>query len=346
MAAMPRFSGPLRRAARHVGLPPLAALLSLAASMSNVLPASAVEFVYARRIFPVISRSAGLVANAVPFSFLDPLLAAMPPFLVLDFWRRKWRWFFNAVSVLYLVFFFGWGLNYHRMPIESKLALDNRGVDAREVKILGETAARQLNRLWKEAHADSEAQNPAAVADRASGAVRRFLAPVDGLDWDSAKRVKRVILMEPWFRAAGIAGMFNPFGHEPILTEGLLEVEFPFSAAHELAHVRGYPDEGDANFIAFAALATSRDRLLQYSAWLALQMYLPKPEPLDAGPTEDISRIHLRVRHFEIPAVSATQSAALNTFLRANGVPEGIRSYNRLVAAAAAAQKKGIIPVE
>ena len=56
---------------------------------------------------------------------------------------------------------------------------------------------------------------------------------------------------------------------------------------------------------------------------------------LDAGPQNDVTRIYERIRRGEIHWVSNIQTFVLDTFLKANSVPEGVRSYSRIVVLAA-----------
>ena len=133
--------------------------------------------------------------------------------------------------------------------------------------------------------------------------------------------------MGPWFRIAGIQGMFNPIVHEPIVASGLLSFELPFVMSHELAHVRGYPDEGDANLAALLATVSSDDPRFQYSGWFHLWLYLRTPELdslLDDGPRLDLQLVSLRIETQQIRWVSNFQTAMLDLFLKANDVDEGV----------------------
>lgn len=49
---------------------------------------------------------------------------------------------------------------------------------------------------------------------------------------------------------------------------------YPYTAAHELSHLKGYIYEDEANFIAYVALAESDDPYLQYSAYLNVLDYI------------------------------------------------------------------------
>src|SRR5262249_38835403 len=100
-----------------------------------------------------------------------------------------------------------------------------------------------------------------------------------------------------YFHETSIAGMTNPFLLETLLAPDLLEVERPFVIAHEWAHLAGYADESEANFIAFLACRRA-DAAARYSAALAIIGYA-KPsrdtrEALALGPRIDIFAINQR----------------------------------------------------
>jgi hypothetical protein len=118
----------------------------------------------------------------------------------------------------------------------------------------------------------------------------------------------------------------------------VLDIERPFVIAHELAHVRGYPDEGDANLIAAFATIMSNSPAFQYSGWLSLWLYLRTRDLdmlLDAGPRADLQRIFERARSEQVQWINHFQTLMLDWFLKSNHVEQGVRSYSRIVLLAA-----------
>src|SRR5262249_23857238 len=120
-------------------------------------------------------------------------------------------------------------------------------------------AATQLNRLYGLSRERQNYYDHLGTQAESARRVRRVVAIIDDSDWVSAHRVKVSWLGNPWLRTAVVYGGFNPPGHEPVISKTVLDVERPFVMSHELAHVRGYPDEGDANVIAMFATLMSED---------------------------------------------------------------------------------------
>jgi hypothetical protein len=318
---------------------PALALLTFISSWTSIYPRSAVERWYARLIFPAVSQVMGRFADLVSFSWLDVALPAAVVLLVLLIRGRRWTWLANIFAALYLIFFWTWGLNYHREPLDSKLPFDSARLEPQPMMEFSRRAAAELNRLYveKQKHDYDDASTRAEAVRR----VRKVVGVIDASDWESAKRIKISRIGNPWLHAAGIDGVFNPFGHEPVISNSLLDVERPFVMAHEAAHVRGYPNEADANVIATFATLMSDDPSFQYSGWLNLWLYLRTPELeklLDPGPRQDIRRIFERAQREQIRWINDFQSSLLDWFLKANNVPEGVHSYALVVRLAAGSE--------
>lgn len=315
---------------------PALALLTFISSWAAVYPSRIVESWYARALFPKISYLAGRFADAISFSWLDLAIPLGLVLLVLLVRGRRWAWLLNLAASLYLIFFWSWGLNYHRQPLASKLQLDSARMKAEAMEPFAKHAAAEMNRLYIEKQ--KQPYDEVRTREEAVRRVRRVVGIIDGSDWESAHRIKFSWIGNPWMHAAGIDGVFNPLAHEPIISNTVLDVERPFVIAHELAHVRGYPDEGDANVIAVFATLMSKDPAFQYSGWSSLWLYLRTRELdklLDSGPRNDLQRMFERARAEEIRWINDFQRVLLDWFLKANNVGQGVRSYSRVALIAA-----------
>lgn len=315
------------------------AAFSFVLSLFPLLSPAVVEARFSRTVFPIISSFMGFWADSVPFAWLDLLLLALIPFVAWCVWRRRWKWIGVAASVGYLVFFWSWGINYHRQPLSTKLALNTDAASGAAMDEFARRTARELNSLYTQLPPDSFDES--LIRQESVNRVARVVEVLDGTKWTAPGCVKISVLANAWFRVAGIDGVFNPIVHEPIVNSNLLDVERPFIISHELAHVRGYPDEGDANFVAVLATILSEYPQHRYSGWLHLWLYLRNRELdalLDPGPRQDVQRIFDRFRREQIRWISNVQSAVLDLFLKANSVGEGVRSYSRVVLLAAGTQ--------
>ena len=320
---------------KQLALPALA-ILTFTLSWAGAFPQEFVENWYSRAIYPTISRVARIFADAASFAWLDVIIPIGLTLLVVAVRRRKFYFLANAVAVLYLIFFFTWGLNYHREPLMSKIPYDPQRTDNAAIETFAKEIAEQINRLYVEKQ--REPVDDRRVREEAVERVRRVAAVIDGAKWQGSSRIKNSLLANPWFHAAGIDGVFNLFAHEPLITNSLLQFEKPFVMTHELAHVYGYAGEGDANLIGVFATLMSPDPHFQYSGWINLWLYVRNRKLdglLEPGPRQDFDAMLERMRSEQIQWLSAIQSTILDWYLKSNSVPEGIRSYSQVVRLAA-----------
>ena len=310
----------------------LLAGVSLILSLTGWIPGGLVESLYARRIYPLASSLMSVLAPPVAISWLDILVPVSVFGVVYLAWRRKFLEILGLISLGYLIFFWTWGLNYHRPPLATKLDFSADRVDAESVAALTQETAAALNDLYPER--TTVFFNNAILAAEADRRVRAVVGELDGTSWSVGSRMKSSRVLNPFFRAAGVDGMFNPFGHEAIVTEGLLAFEMPMIVSHEVAHVRGYTNEGDANFVALMAALHSSNPAFRYSGWLTLWLYLRTSELdglLDEGPSSDVAAVYARIADGRIEWVGRTQTRSLDLFLRANQVEGGIRNYAEII---------------
>jgi hypothetical protein len=316
------------------------AIATFLASWARIFPSTVVEKIYSRTIFPTISHIFGVVADAVPFSWLDVWIIGGVVLLVYTLRKKRWRVLAGMVCFLYLWFFWTWGLNYHRPQLTDRLHLETKDLTDPDLKRFAETAAGEINRLRP--LASQVPLTRAQTGGMAAKRVEQVVFKIDGTDWRAANRVKRSVIADQWYKIAGIDGMFNPFGHEPLVIGGPYAFELPFLMSHELAHVRGIANEGEANLVALLATVASDDPRFQYSGWLYLWGYLPRYSEikLDDGPRADLKAAAMRIMANEIPIANRVQSAILDAHLKANAVPAGVRSYSEFVSSAVASQPR------
>src|SRR6185295_18736793 len=111
---------------------------------ARLFPSGFVERTYSRAIFPTISHMFGIVADAVPFSWLDVWILAAVAFLIYGVRKRRWLFLAGVASFFYLWFFWTWGLNYHRPLIADRLHLGTKALTDPDLNRFAEKAAREI----------------------------------------------------------------------------------------------------------------------------------------------------------------------------------------------------------
>ena len=299
------------------------------------IPPWLVERWYSLGIYPILQHALTSATNLVPFALFDVLWVAVAVACAAVPYRciRTGGWRVGglrlavlaarAVAVVYLAFLATWGLNYRRVPLIEKLAFDPSRVTRAAAARLGEDNAVTLNTLYGRAHESPEALP--SLAEAFQGAVRSL-----GATRSVVPGRPKPTLLGGYFHEVSVAGMTDPFFLETMIAPDLLDVERPFVIAHEWAHLAGYADESDANFVAWLTCRRS-DATARYSAALALMGYArPGKAVLDIGPRSDLYAISYRYsRTNETLRFAARQG--YDKYLKANRVERGVESYDAVV---------------
>lgn len=308
------------------------------------LPPGVVERFYSRGFYPVLQNGVTWASSLVPFALLDVGLIALTAIWVFSAVRR-WRAHGSAAalrvgatslvmiaSVAFLVFLAFWGLNYRRVPLEARLAYDRARVTRDATIQFAELAVARVNSLepMKAPAGNSHEALVRAFADtqRRLGATRvaRPAAP-------------KTSLFSWYLRRAGIDGMVDPWFLEILVNPDVLPIEYPFTLMHEWAHLAGYANESEANFVAWLTCLAADERA-QYSGWLEAYQYTRAALPretrseldrrLAPAVVADLRAIAERLGTVD-PAVSGFARNVYDSYLRSQGVDEGIASYGAML---------------
>jgi Protein of unknown function (DUF3810) len=330
----------------------LAVVLAAAAAALAPIPAGVVEAWFSTGIYPRMQGLLTPVSNLLPVAWLDILSVAAAAWVLFTWWRalrrdatrrlpRVGRAAVRTVVVAasaYLVFLGVWGLNYRRVPMPARLALKDHAPSTSDVAQLGHAAVQRLNGLYAPAH-NSGFREPAWRNPRLRSAFSMTQQELADAPPAVPGRLKRTIFGQ-FFRWTGVDGMINPFGLEVLANPDLLAFEQPFVAAHEWAHLAGYADESEANFVGWLTCVRA-DEASQYSGWLYLYWQIAGELPsadrsalsrtLTAGPRDDLAAIAARLRRGDLPALRRASWMMYDSYLKANRVEAGVRSYGAVV---------------
>ncbi len=121
-------------------------------------------------------------------------------------------------------------------------------------------------------------------------------------------------------------GYYFPFSMEANYNKVAYVTNLPVTMCHELAHLKGYIQEDEANFIGFLACISSDDLLFQYSGYLSVLNYLNNDFYEAVG--EDYERYMAEV---QIDRQVYEDAVFVETSLKLNGVDDGMVAYSRVV---------------
>lgn len=318
---------------------------------------------YAESVYPLFVSTIGFANGLIPFSLAEWLMASAIAallsgivFAVIKLIKGKQKrkqillntavWAFCIISSVYLIYTLFCGINYNRTPFSEKSGLITQsGYTAAELTELCNYLTDGANECAEKITADenglmtvSDMQTEEICAAAMSSLGERY--PALHGQYPKAKPVVFSELMSH----LRILGIYSPFTIEANYNSNAPDYSIPFTACHELSHLKGFMREDEANYIAYLACRDSDNVQLRYSAYVqALNYSLNKLYPL--LPKEKYRELYMKIHptvrkellanalyweNYETPA--AEVSAAINdSYLKSQGQSDGSKSYGRFV---------------
>lgn len=258
------------------------------------------ETVFSRGISHALTTTVGKLVSLVPvslteygiFAFLGAIAVA---FLVVFFktvWRtlrheeqpeshplRVLRVFGWIVSFLVLLHMCVSGANYHRLPAEELCDLQVRQAPLTDELFdvcveLADCASAERKLLKENDYGQALLCGEIGeTLDRAGEGYVPLAKQYPFLE-HNVTRVKPVThLSHKWSQVAGMSGAYFSLLMEPNINVDLPEIEIPFAAEHEMAHLRGIAKEDEANFFGALACFSHPSPDYRYSGYLQAYLY-------------------------------------------------------------------------
>ena len=345
--------------------------LALAVLMYVLLPLapSFTETVFSRGIFHWISCTLGFLIAQIPVSLTELVLLAIPVLLLVLLIRalvgafrtkrrrtdrprsrslllvlRTLAW---GVSCLLLCYMLLHGANYYRLTAYELLDLPADQAYSNE----------QVLRLCED-FADRASQERAALAEDADGCMTLSASlhdtlthAGDGYDaiddrypflHSTISAAKPVLLSHLW-SYTGMTGVYCPFLLETNVNIDQPDFAVPFTAAHELAHIRGFAREDECNFFAALACFEHPSADYRYSGYMLAYIYayneLYRRDPslcaqanahCSAAVAHDLAAQSDYWDTFE-GGVQDLSTSLNDAFIESQRVSDGAASYDRVV---------------
>ncbi len=264
-----------------------------------------------------------------------------------------------ALGAAVFAFYFLWGFNYLRLPVEVQLNIKPVPLDTVAIEKEAEIAFQVV--------ADARQSIPGAsnnaldfnfIPANMEDAIRDSLEKVlKTMGFPRAGRVRaRRFRPSGLLMGFAVSGIYVPFTGEAYVPYGLTASELPFTMAHEMSHGYGFTDEGTANFLAYLACLSSPEPFIRYSGCLMYLEYIA-PELARANREK-----YEKMRQELPPGIGADMRAAADNwkryyswlwdvsetvndaYLKSQGIREGVKSYNRMVLLVTAWRKASSLP--
>ncbi|HKL79983.1 MAG TPA: DUF3810 domain-containing protein [Mobilitalea sp.] len=321
------------------------------------------EKIFALHIYKWLSQAISMITGLIPVSLAELLIIALPFLLILfiilfitHILREKdkrfsiiIKGFLNALcigSVALFLFTVLAGINYYRYSFSYYSKLEIKESIVEELYALTDSLSIQANALREmlpETDEDgvfklSESKYKLAkIADHAMDTLSEEYSILGG--YYSAPKP---VLLSPLMSYLEITGVFMPFTMEANVNMDVPDYSIPATMLHELAHLRGFMREDEANYIAYLAGMSSGNLELKYSStMLALvisgnALYTQDIDLYRKVEYSDEVLRDLRANSrywakYEDTVVSTISNKVNDTYLKANSQADGVKSYGRML---------------
>ena len=261
----------------------------------------------------------------------------------------------SIISIAYFLFIILWGLNYNRIPLETTLIKNynlkyNKSISSidktkEDLVNLYEFLIERTNETRKLVKSNSGIMKAntdyKGIINRAYLGYENIsdLFPNLSGNYSDAKYV----ISSKFMCYTGITGIYFPFTGEANVNIAIPDIYIPSTTLHEMAHQRGYASDDEANFIAYLASINHPDIDFKYSGYiLALNhtanalysadydAYINLSKNISEDVLSDLNNNRKFWDKYE-GKIDDISNEINNTYLKANGVSEGVKSYGKMV---------------
>ena len=277
-----------KRSAYWTGILLLTAAAAVCSALSRLTPFC--DF-YADYIFPAGLQTFGRLTGIFPFSVGEMLILLAGALLLLQIFlllflitfRKKSRYkqFVINYSKLMLAaaIVTAWTVTMNCSTLYNCSRLDingnrNKNFEPEQIRELRDFIVGQCNTLSELMKRDEngDVATEGDINKKVREAMKKLSVKFPRLSgyYPDPKPIAGSFLMYQ----TGYDGVYFPFSLEANYNTYISDIRYPHVASHELAHLKGYIYEDEADFIAYLACVGSDDKQLQYAGYLGVLNYI------------------------------------------------------------------------
>lgn len=309
-------------------------------------------------IYEFIVGTLGRLTGSVPFSVAEILLYILAALLLVSSVRLIIKLFQRKAGkaemvrfalkiacvacVLLLLYTVNCGLNYHRPPFTERIGLETGDYTVDELQKVCMVLTAELNSLAGDVTRDEDGVM-VLTGDTGSEARNAMINLAEDYECLGGYYPKPKKLIFPWILSVQkITGIYSPFTVEANYNNHMTAYNIPFTACHELSHLKGFMREEEANFIGWLACRQAEQVDFQYSGslrgWISCMNALYRADydawarlraELDSAVEADLQANREYWAQYD-GKIAETAEKINDGYLKANGQTEGIKSYGRM----------------
>lgn len=247
-----------------------------------------------------------------------------------------------AAGILIFLYTVCCGINYHRVSFSEKEGIITYRYSADELRKVCVRLTQEVNSLAEDVKREENGllQLESSEKSGAVGAMERLAETFPSLE--GFYPFPKELIVSEVLSYQGLTGIYLPFTVEANYNGDMPAYDKPFTACHELSHLRGFMQEEEANFIAFLACIGSERADFRYSGYLSGWVYCMnalyradyeswqevRPMLSSAAEPDLAANNDFWDRYEGIISESADQ--VNDAYLKANGQADGVQSYSRM----------------
>lgn len=312
---------------------------------------------YATKVYPALSYVLSWLSSFTKYNLeefaITAIIVAVLSVVVMGV-RRRWSFGrclrYEATILLwtYLWFYVGWCTNYTRSNLYERTGTEYAAYDEAEFLRFVNQFAEDINKAWVSVPADAQSIDSNYDLNTLEREVKAFYASVPshyGLATPRSWQHPKQIIFNRFYSNVGVSGFMAPLFSESCLNADILPFDYPFTYAHEYAHLLGVSNEAEANWWAFHACVRSDNPKVRYSAYKGIiqhvlinaqgllneQQFTALQASLRPEVVEDIRKTHKHWKALRSPILDGVQSKIYDIFLKSNAVEAGLRNYTQVV---------------
>lgn len=320
---------------------------------------------YARHCYPLISNVLSSFSSLFPFSIGDCFIVGACLWLILypvyAWWQKEkagvvLRRILLFMMWIYIWFYLAWGINYFRLPFYERTGIAKAEYSSDQFQDFLREYLVNLNQSYKTLQEKNKAKWYTTSVDQddtlfrfrvGDEIIRRYqsIANRFGMVVPERELFPKPMLWSKGMSMVGVSGYMGPFFSEFNLNREVLNVEYPFTYAHELAHRLGIASESEANLYAACVTCGSFICEVRFSGYFSLLGYVMNNarQILSTAEYRQILEqispeiIMIYEKHLKYwrerynPKVGKIQNKVYNTYLKGNQIGSGIRNYSEVV---------------
>ena len=313
---------------------------------------------YARMVYPFLSVALSAFSSLFPFSLEEVLVVVCILWILLfPFIQRRrgksWKYIggreLEMLAWIYVWFYFGWGLNYFRYNIYTRLQIPPVKYEEQKFLDFLHTYTDSLNTTYV-----SQVELPEETIESEVKGFYQSVPEEAGLVFPKSYQRPKFFTFTPLYSSVGVLGSMGPFFAEAQLNRDLLPVQLPFTYAHELSHLLGVSNEAEANYWVYRACTESEMQAMRYSGYMGLLPYvlsnasslLTKEQFQEWVKTirpEIIATYNEKQEYWRerySPIIGKVQEITYNLFLKGNQIPSGRKNYAEVISLLLSLQKE------